>query len=64
MELRRLGQSVNCIFCQHQFVATNIDSRSAALDDPLHYWIHFTADPINEIIETQTEFPNIIRHPK
>jgi len=48
LELNRLGRLVNCQFCQSSFTATSPDSTSAALDDPLHYWINFTANDLTD----------------
>ncbi len=46
LEIIALGKSANCQFCGKQFKAVSSDSFSAALDDPLDYWIEFTAHGI------------------
>lgn len=43
LEIRILGKQTKCQFCSKKFKATGLDSSSAALDDPLKYWIEFTA---------------------
>lgn len=42
LELSLLGRQADCISCGRTFQAVGADSSSAALDDPVHYWIHFT----------------------
>lgn len=42
LELRSLGRLAECFCCKKSFKAQGPDSTSAALDDPLHYWINFT----------------------
>ena len=41
-EIKVLGCKSNCQFCGKQFKAKSADSLSAALNDPLGYWIEFT----------------------
>jgi hypothetical protein len=45
-EIGCMGRAVQCRFCGCGFSAVSVDSTSAALDDPLHYWIHFTEHPL------------------
>ena len=42
-EVTTLGQTCVCQFCEKHFKAISADSSSAALNDPLDYWIEFTA---------------------
>ena len=42
LELQSLGRYAACHGCGNTFKAQGPDSTSAALDDPLHYWINFT----------------------
>ena len=42
LEIQILGSMTGCQFCGKQFKANGLDSFSAALDDPLDYWIEFT----------------------
>jgi len=37
-----LGRSTGCLRCGKKFIAKGADSHSAAIDDPVHYWINFT----------------------
>ena len=48
VELTALGRHSDCLFCGKTFTAQGADSTSAALDDPLHYWINFTDHSILE----------------
>ena len=41
-EISTLGSKSICQFCGKRFKAVSADSFSAALDDPLVYWIEFT----------------------
>jgi hypothetical protein len=38
----KLGRLINCQHCGESFVAQDPHSQSAAIDDPLQYWIRFT----------------------
>lgn len=42
LEIQNFGKSTGCQFCGKQFKAIGLDSFSAALNDPLDYWIEFT----------------------
>jgi hypothetical protein len=53
-----LGHSTGCLRCGKIFVANGADSHSAAIDDPVHYWINFTdhnfqAEPVSEWQESR-----------
>ncbi|MDE0938299.1 MAG: hypothetical protein OSA89_20525 [Mariniblastus sp.] len=37
-----LGRNTGCLRCGKEFTANGADSHSAAIDDPVHYWINFT----------------------
>ncbi len=37
-----LGRQVGCQHCGREFLADGPDSESAAVDDPVNYWINFT----------------------
>lgn len=37
-----LGSQVRCQHCGREFEAVDPDSESAAIDDPVQYWINFT----------------------
>lgn len=56
-----LGMEVRCRHCTRVFVASDVDSQSAALHDPVNYWLNFTesvpADSISEPFEPH-------RHPR
>lgn len=41
-QINILGCKSNCQFCDKRFKAVSADSFSAALYDPLDYWIEFT----------------------
>jgi len=53
-EVTTLGRTSNCQFCDKQFKAVCADSSSAALNDPLDYWIEFTA---HGLISDESSFP-------
>ncbi|MDA7924275.1 hypothetical protein N9061_01410 [bacterium] len=38
-----LGRNTGCLRCGKNFIANGADSHSAAIEDPVHYWINFTA---------------------
>ena len=42
IKVRYLGRQVCCQHCGREFTATDPDSESAALEDPVQYWINFT----------------------
>ena len=37
-----LGRTTGCMRCGKEFIAEGADSHSAAIEDPVHYWINFT----------------------
>ena len=45
-----LGRQVQCQHCGGEFKATSPDSESAALDDPVQYWINFTQHDVPETV--------------
>ena len=59
--LRYMGKPVCCRHCGRQFVASDPDMESAANQDPLNYWIHFTESPVMDDIPPS---PNVYRHPR
>ncbi len=42
VKLLYLGMQVRCVHCNCEFKATDPHSESAALDDPVQYWLNFT----------------------
>ena len=50
-----LGKQIGCRHCGQHFLATDPDNRSAALEDPVHYWIHFTEREDNPFCENEAE---------
>ncbi len=42
LDIRMLGREATCAACGESFVAVDPDCQSAAIDDPLKYWIRFT----------------------
>jgi hypothetical protein len=40
--LKNLGKQVSCLRCDARFVAQDPSATSAAIDDPMRYWIDFT----------------------
>ncbi len=42
IKIDRLGRETKCQHCGKSFVAQDRDNQSAAVDDPLNYWIRFT----------------------
>lgn len=64
LEIRWLGRRTKCNFCGKHFEAKGPDSSSAALDDPLHYWINFTDHSILDADEYAFEQKDIARTPR
>ena len=64
LELRSLGRPTDCVFCGKSFQAEGPDSSSAALEDPLHYWINFTDHEILESDRFVVEQKDIARTPR
>ena len=56
-----LGCEVTCQHCGHCHLARDIDQESAALEDPVHFWINFTQHDFNE---TETDEDSYPRRPK
>ena len=56
-EINSLGCESVCLFCDKQFKAVGADSFSAALDDPLDYWIEFTD---HGLIADESEDPGFL----
>ena len=42
IKVRYLGRQVCSQHCGREFTATDPDSESAAMEDPVQYWINFT----------------------
>ena len=55
-----LGMDVRCRHCTRVFVASDVDGQSAAMNDPVSYWLNFTetvqSDSRDEPFEPQ-RFP-------
>ena len=56
-----LGFEVSCHHCGHCYEARDGDQQSAAIDDPLHFWVNFTH---HEFDKTKDKDPSYYRHPK
>ena len=56
-----LGFEVSCIHCGKRYQARDEDQQSAAIEDPLNFWIHFTQHGIDE---TNSKPPPHYKHPK
>ena len=56
-----LGFEVNCNHCGHSYEARDGDQQSAAIDDPVNFWINFTR---HEIDKTNTQAQAYYKHPK
>ena len=52
-----LGMDVRCRHCSRVFVADDVESQSAALNDPVSYWLNFTEPDSSESIDEPFE-PN------
>lgn len=48
VEISKLGRELECSHCQKMFVAIDPHIQSAAIDDPLNYWIRFTDHVYNK----------------
>jgi len=62
--ISELGSSTVCESCGKTFRACDPNSQSAAVDDPLHYWIEYTDHgfaPLNG--QTQNEW-DVFRKPR
>ena len=64
IELGRLGHPVKCRYCSVLFIADSSDSTSAALEDPLHYWINFTENELTSLDATWSEPDSSKRSPR
>ncbi len=64
LEIDQLGRLSVCNFCQTTFSATAPDSDSAALEDPLHYWINFTDHEILPPEYCSCDSRNLLRTPR
>ncbi len=64
LELQSLGRIANCLGCGKSFRAEGPDSTSAALDDPLHYWINFTDHAMLQADPFSVETKDIGRTPR
>lgn len=64
LEIRWLGQQTDCIACGKSFHAKGPDSSSAALEDPLHYWINFTEHSFPDPEQFGSEPKDIARTPR
>ncbi len=42
IEVQKLGKKIDCVFCGRAFMAVDRNNQSAALDDPVNYWVRFT----------------------
>jgi len=61
LDVQILGRTTACQFCGKQFKAIGLDSFSAALNDPLDYWIEFTEHGIiaDDCEASQGEFGDL-----
>jgi len=64
LEIRWLGRRTDCVYCGKSFRAKGTDSSSAALDDPLHYWINFTDHAILALDSCAVDQKDIARTPR
>lgn len=64
IELSSLGRPAECVSCGNSFTAQGPDSTSAALDDPVHYWINFTEHSILQTDPCSVETKDIGRTPR
>ncbi len=55
-----LGRKVSCQHCGRNFVAADPDSQSAAIDDPVQYWINFTEHQHSVCLGNE----GVMRHPR
>ena len=58
IDITYLGRQVCCQHCRREFTATDPNSESAALEDPVNYWINFTD---HEFSHTE---PGVMRYPR
>lgn len=47
IRLQYLGRQVCCQHCGREFTAKDPHSESAAMEDPVQYWINFTERPLS-----------------
>ena len=57
-----LGRTTGCMRCGKEFIAEGADSHSAAIEDPVHYWINFTDHP-EESGGVRPVYLNVVRDP-
>lgn len=53
----RLGQQFGCQHCGREFTACDPHAESAALDDPVQYWVHYTEHEFDEHGEFVERYP-------
>lgn len=56
IKLRYLGKQIRCVHCGREFTANDSHGESAALDDPVQYWLNYTTEvevPVSSIPETR-----------
>ena len=56
-----LGFEVNCNHCGYTYEARDRDQQSAAIEDPVNFWINFTQHGIDK---TNEKSPPCYKYPK
>ena len=62
--ISKLGQSVPCPHCGGSFTANDPHNQSAAIDDPVNYWIRFTDHLYSKVEFEMIPGKNIERTPR
>lgn len=60
-DVELLGFEVSCYHCGHCYEARDGDQQSAAIEDPVHFWINFTHHDLDKINGSDASYH---RYPK
>lgn len=60
-DVELLGFEVCCLHCGHHYEARDDDQQSAAVEDPVNFWINFTSHDFDQTGEKDRPYQ---RHPK
>ncbi len=52
IKLMYLGKQIRCVHCGREFTANDSHGESAALDDPVQYWLNYTTDIERPIVSS------------
>jgi len=64
VEVKWIGRDITCPHCHQAFVAHDPDNFSAALLDPMNYWIKYTDHSWNQPEEQYSNSRDVARTPR